>query len=265
MIDDMKTFPHKVKVLNFCGSGEPLLNPKLPEMIKYAVDAEVANITEVISNGVLLTKDISDALIDSGLTRLKISIQGLNVDTYKEFSQVKIDFEKFVEQIKYFYENRKNVKLYLKIMDVQLKDKPEQDFFDLFGDICDDISIEHMVLANDNLDFIKKTQANFSNTINGNTVKDYRVCPRPFFVMNVHSDGDVDPCCSANLPGVMGNINVESIVDIWNGKTFNAFRRLMLEDKNKNEVCHSCVIYQQVMFEEDNLDDVASSIIEKFI
>lgn len=150
-------------------------------------------------------------------------------------------------------------------MDVQLKDKPEQDFFDLFSDICDDISVEHLVLAHEDLKFIKETKKIFSNTINGNEVRDYKVCPRPFFVMNVHSDGDIDPCCTANFPGVMGNINDESIVDIWNGKTFNAFRRLMLKDKDKNEVCRSCVAYKQVMFDEDNLDDVANSMIEKFI
>ena len=265
MINDMKAFPHKVKVLNFCGAGEPLLNHKLPEMIKYAVDAQVANTTEVISNGALLTKDISDALVESGLTRLKISIQGLNAETYKEFSQVKIDFEKFVDQIKYLYENRKNTKLYLKIMDAQLKDKTEQDFFDIFGDICDDISIEHLVMPNVELDFIKEVKSDFSNTINGNAVKDYRVCPRPFFVMNVHSDGDVDPCCTANLPGIMGNVSVESIVDIWNGKTFNALRRLLFEDKDKNPVCRSCLAYKSVMFEEDNLDNVPISVIEKFV
>lgn len=226
MIDDMKSFEQKIKVLNFCGLGEPLLEPELPNMIQYAAQKKVADTIEVISNGMLLSHEMSEKIVSSGLTRLKISIQGLDEETYHEFSQVKIDFEKFVEQIRYFYEHRRNVKLYLKIMDAELGDHSEQDFFELFGDICDDISVEHLVPASEKIDYKQISDSNFDMTVNGNQRSNYRVCPRPFFVMNVHSDGYVDPCCTVDVPGFMGNIKNESIVDIWNGKKFNSFRRM---------------------------------------
>ena len=264
MIDDMTAFPQKVKVLNFCGLGEPLLEPELPNMIRYAVEKQVANVTEVISNGMLLSHEMSERLASSGLTRLKISIQGLDSETYQEFSQIKIDFDTFVEQIRYFYEHRKNVKLYLKIMDAELKGHSEQEFFDIFGDICDDISIEHLIPASEKIDYHQLSNDNFSMTMNGNCRAAYRVCPRPFFVMNVHSDGNVDPCCTADIPVFVGNVKKESIVDIWNGKKANAFRKMQLIDKGKNEVCRKCTHYQYVMFEEDNLDDVAEEMIDKF-
>lgn len=49
--------------------------------------------TECITNGSLLKPARSDAIADSGLDRLKISLQGLDAASYQEMSQVKIDFE----------------------------------------------------------------------------------------------------------------------------------------------------------------------------
>lgn len=85
MIDDMGSFAHKVKVLNLCGLGEPLLETGLPNMIQYAAEKQVANVIEVISNGILLSNEMSERIASSGLTRLKISIQGLDSETYYRY------------------------------------------------------------------------------------------------------------------------------------------------------------------------------------
>ena len=42
-------------------------------------------------------------LIDSGLDRLCVSIQGVSENKYKEISQVKIDYENLREELGYFY------------------------------------------------------------------------------------------------------------------------------------------------------------------
>ena len=65
--------------------NEPLLDKKLPERIAYAKQ-KLGDSTEITitSNGSLLTQKIIDKLIDAGLDRIKISIQGLTKDTYEE-------------------------------------------------------------------------------------------------------------------------------------------------------------------------------------
>ena len=37
---------------------------------------------EIVTNGILLTKEMSDRLINSGLDRLRISLQGLDEEKY---------------------------------------------------------------------------------------------------------------------------------------------------------------------------------------
>ena len=264
LIDDMQAFPQKVRVLNYCGFGEPLLEPELPEMISYAVKKNVAYITEVITNGLLLTPEMSNKLADSGLTRLKISVQGLNSATYEKFSGVKVDYDKIVNNVRYFYEHRKNVKLFVKTMEEELEGRPEQEFFDVFGDICDDISIEHLNPAYKKIDFTGLLNGEANVTMLGNEIPNHRVCHRPFIAMSIHSDGKVDPCCFSEIPGIIGDINNESIVDIWNGKKANRLRYIQLTDKNKNEVCGSCRQYQYTATKEDNLDNISQKIIDKF-
>jgi len=55
-----------------------LINKDIPVMVKMAKDAEIAERVEIISNGSLLDKTMSDRLIEAGLDTLRISLQGLN-------------------------------------------------------------------------------------------------------------------------------------------------------------------------------------------
>ena len=263
IIDEMKQFPNRLKILNFCGIGEPLLYSNIDKMIKYAFDSEVADTLEIVTNGVLLTKEMSDKLIDAGLTRLKISVQGLNSDSYKEFSNVDINFSKFIEQVKYFYENKGKTKLYVKILDVALKDRSEKDFFDIFGNICDDISVENLVPTLKEIDFNKQFKKDFNSTMNGCKLINPKVCPRPFFSMNIYPDGNYVPCCGVGFPTIIGNAEFDSIVDVWNSKKMKDFQRMQLKDNNKNKVCSNCNNYKYVIFKEDYLDDEAEELLCK--
>ncbi|MFH1472025.1 MAG: radical SAM protein [Nanoarchaeota archaeon] len=75
-MDDFTKFPDKLKVLRFVGIGEPLLHKNIVDMIKYAVSKKVADKVELLTNGSLLTPELSDALISAGLSRLVVSLQG---------------------------------------------------------------------------------------------------------------------------------------------------------------------------------------------
>lgn len=65
----------RIKIMKFIGNGEPLINPKTPDMVKIAVDNNLADRYELTTNGSLLTHEISDRLLEAGLTRLLISIK----------------------------------------------------------------------------------------------------------------------------------------------------------------------------------------------
>lgn len=103
IVEQIKQFPHKLKLLNFAWLGEPLLHPQIADMVRIAKEADIAERVEIVSNASMLTPDLSDALVDAGLDRMRISLQGLSEDDYMDVSKYKIDFQEFVENIKYFY------------------------------------------------------------------------------------------------------------------------------------------------------------------
>lgn len=262
-IDEFTQFKDKLKTLRFVGMGEPLLHKDIAKMVDYAVSKNVAERVEILTNGSLLTREMSDDLIDAGLSRLVISLQGLTAEKYHEISNSKIDFDEFVSNIGYFYERKKDTHLYIKIVDYALDSKNgEQQFYDIFGEICDSMAIENVVPIMPFLDYEnvlpKKDEA---KTQYGFSVPDVEVCPQAFFTMQINPDGKVVPCYQINYPGFMGDLNHQTVQEVWNGEGYRNFRLSMLEGREQvNKVCRDCNFIKYRMFPEDDLSGVADRL-----
>ncbi len=262
-IDDMTAFPDKIKVLRFVGIGEPLLHKKISQMVEYAVSRDVANVVEILTNASLLTHKMSDALIAAGLSRLVVSLQGISKEQYHKTCGAAIDFKAFTDNLKYFYEHKKSAQMYLKIIDCALEgEKDRTAFYEIFGDICDTMAIEHAVPIHSGVDFNKILKANDRNVTQfGLPVTDVKICPQPFIHMQINPDGKIVPCYSFEYPAIMGDCHHKSIFEIWNGVPFQEFRRKMLGGlKNTSEVCAGCNIIKYRMFPEDVLNDDAERL-----
>lgn len=98
--------PQKLKMLRFADLGEPLLHRNIAEMIACAKEANIAESVDSVTNGALLTPELSDALIEAGLDRLRISANGLSAEDFARNTDAKVDFERYVEQIEYFCRHR---------------------------------------------------------------------------------------------------------------------------------------------------------------
>lgn len=106
IINDSKQFPCKYKVMEMFSFGESMCKPELAKMIKIAKAEDVAEKINLTTNGLLITKDRADELLDSGIDIIRISLQGLDADTYWNTCKVKVDFDAFLDNLKYLYENR---------------------------------------------------------------------------------------------------------------------------------------------------------------
>jgi radical SAM protein with 4Fe4S-binding SPASM domain len=250
-ISDMKMFEDKIKVLRFVGIGEPLLHPEISDMIKFAKHADIAEKTEIITNGLPLFPFTSKKLIESGLDRLVISVQGISAKRYNENCDTKwrdIDFKIFVNNIKYFYENKKDTHVYIKIVDSALKaPNEEKKFYRIFEDICDSIAVETTVPIHNEISLPEKNKTQF-----GQDLIDSCICPQPFYHIQINPDGLVVPCQSFEYPEILGSANVESVVDIWNNYRIKEFRRDHISGIN-NKVCKNCKMKKYRMHKEDIL------------
>jgi len=266
LANQMSQFEKPFKQVSFTGLGEPLLNPKLPDMIRHLKELKVGEKIEVYTNASFLTREMTHKLVDAGLTRLRISIQGLSSEKYKQICGVDMNFNELVSNIKYFYDNRKNCKLYIKIIDSCLdNDSDRERFYSLFGDICDEIYIEHLVIAQHSMgDYSNKVDS--SLTLYGEEAVEKEVCPQIFYVLQTDALGNVFPCTPLGLPESfsLGNINKTSLIDIWNGNRLNSLRITHLEKKRYLfQTCDKCPCVFGVTHKSDILDNDCENILKK--
>jgi len=266
IVEQSKQFSKPYKLLSFMGHGEPLLNRDLPQMIAMASEAEIAGRIEIVTNGSMLTHELSDELIASGLSNLRISLNGLDSDTYFKTCGVSIDFDRFLERITYFYHKKKShMGLFVKIIDSSLNPSDEQRFYSMFDGICDRMSVEgvqpvyHIIPLHVNVD------TDLKRGRYGHTHPPRKVCHIAFFSVTVWPNGDVQPCYSPYGPCLMGNVHTSSLHEMWRGDTLRQFRiRHLLGEKNMLTGCVHCCAPDDVSHAQDVLDGHEERLIKQY-
>jgi MoaA/NifB/PqqE/SkfB family radical SAM enzyme len=64
-------------------------------------------------------------------------------------------------------------------------------------------------------------------------------CLNPFRWLEVGDAGEVTPCCSPWFKGNLGNINEQSMQEIWNGERYRALRAAMYEGGDWGRFCNA--------------------------
>lgn len=270
VIDDLSVFPRPLKMLRLAANGEPLINTMLPDMIDYAKEKGVADFIEIVTNGSLLNSNMTKRLVGidgKGLDRIRISIEALDSEGYAKIAGVKLNWKEFISNIQYFYDNKQNCEVYIKTVDTVVNNKYNMNkFYEIFGGMCDKISVEHIIpiwVGYDQIynDFnISKEEG-----LHGHKLRDVLVCPFPFYSCVVNPDGEMTVCCNDwERKIVIGDVSKEYINDIWNSEKYRNFLMGMLESgrKNNHNACMKCVYpcYDSV----DDIDEYSSIILEKF-
>jgi radical SAM protein with 4Fe4S-binding SPASM domain len=241
IIDDLCEFGKPIKVLRLYKDGEPLLNPKFADMVRYAKERDCALQVDTTTNASLLTPDRNLELINAGLDRIHISINGLSDESYRKFTGYKMDFNKLIHNICHLYEHRGNCLVCIKIVGDDLSREEQKRFFSIFGDIADRVFIEHIAPCWPTFD-MKDAAPNSSVGIYGQIIQEVDVCPYIFYSLSINSDGKVSLCFldwSRKL--ILGDMKEESFKDIWNGDALFEFRKMHLLNKRKGHaVCGVC-------------------------
>lgn len=268
VIHDLQEFPQgTIKRIVFSGLGEPTANPLLPKFVKIAVDSKISDRVEVITNGLLLNEKMIDELIETKLTNINISIQGLTSEKYEKICGKKIDYEKFLTTLQYLYKNKKNTRIYIKIIDEALDNKEDEKvFYERFSPMADRIYVEHMTQMQQSHNSIKDkvdgTRNFYGQPVNGHR----QVCAPAFYYLQVGCDLNIFPC---PLPGltkniVIGNAKQNSLKEIWNGqRRKNILKNLLKFQKDKIIDCRECTCYDAVNDPNEYLDDAAEEILER--
>lgn len=259
-IDDAAAQGWRLKALLFAGHGEPLLHRQIAEMVAYAKEKDIAERIEIVTNGSLLTHELSDALIAAGLDRLRVSIQGVSAAEYREVCGAAIQFDRFVEQLQYFYDHKTNTNVYIKIIDIALKNPGDRERFEnIFRSAADEVAVEYAIPFVPEID-LERLSGKSKQGCDVHT----DICAMPFYMLVLYPNGDILPCCSTEVPVVLGNVARQSLGGIWDSGDRTAFLLRQLEGAHTLPVCSRCSVPAFGLQEGDSLEGYQEQLKEKY-
>ena len=94
-----KAAGYGVDTITFSGFGEPLLNKNAPDYVKYVKEKGLKIKTNITTNAGLLSRKLSEKLIQAGLDEIQISFNGWDKDSYERIMRG-LKFESITENIK---------------------------------------------------------------------------------------------------------------------------------------------------------------------
>jgi MoaA/NifB/PqqE/SkfB family radical SAM enzyme len=261
IINDLCEFEDKIKVIRLYKDGEPLLNPHFSEMVEYAKKSGYCERVDSTTNASLLTRELSLKIINAGLDRINISVEGINEAQYADFSQYKIDYQRFVDNIRFFYENRKDCEMIVKINGDILTEYEQQKFYAIFGDIADGVFIESIMDCWPKFEQ-KKISINKERGIFGQKIQEVLVCPYVFYSLYINSNGTYSLCfLDWSRKMILGSVQNATPRSVWNSKELKDYQKMFLQgNRHAHPICDKCGQLRQG--QPDNIDAFANELLE---
>ncbi len=241
----------KVFYINYYFQGEPFINADFLTLIKQAKRNKIYTATS--TNAHFINEKTADDIIDSGLDRLIISLDGLTQGTYESY-RVDGKLKKVMEAIDHIIESKRKKKsntphVILQFLAVRHNEHEIQDVLKLsnkFG--IDEVRIKTAQLYDykngnplmpENEDYSRyKRQSDGTYKLKYKTGNH---CWRMWSSSVLTWDGKVVPCCfDKDAQHVLGSVQTDNFKTIWKSKTYDNFRNAVLKNRNQIEICQNC-------------------------
>ena len=226
-----------VKAVKFNYINEPMLRKDLEEIIRWTRDQGIINIY-MVTNGTLLTPKRRESLMQSGLTKLFVSLDAVTAETYNK-QRLSGQFNKVVANVLAFIKERNELGQQLPLVRVSfLKNKinihEEAEFTEFWTGKADLIAFQKMNEVPD-----KDT---------GLTIADVDMptkgCDFPFKQLVIDDDGEILPCCKLagkKLP--LGHIDTMTLQQAWKSPKMQHLRLIhSSDDWQKHTICRNCML-----------------------
>ena len=218
--------------------NEPMLDRELAGRVAY-VSARIKKpqYVKVTSHGGLLTERMAKGLLDSGLDKLKISVQSLDPDTY--WSIMGLPLAKTLKNIDRFLELKVQGRYKLPRLEIVMVDSVQtHDEIPRIRRFWQDRNIKLYIEPIEN----RANQDKIRETAVGrNRLTSFSWCRRLMEQIYILHDGRMVQCCADwEQRSVMGDLTTNSLADIWYGQRYNDHRRRFAEGDVRGMICACC-------------------------
>tara|TARA_A100000164_G_C21910419_1_gene775346 strand:- start:646 stop:1704 length:1059 start_codon:yes stop_codon:yes gene_type:complete len=225
------------------GNNEPFLIKDLHKYINYAHKKGFIDIM-LNNNGSAMPKKKAQQILDSGLTRIRFSLDAINAETYKNVRVGSIALDRVKRNILDFLELKEKGGYKLPVVGVSFcKIKQNEDevdeFIKFWENKVDLVSIQRFMPPTTNKEKYKKyyTDDQFVDK-----PLDKFNCVQPYQRLTFRNEYMYPCCVSFNKDLNLGSIRTKSIFEAWNSKKMNEIREIHKSgDYKKNKTCEDCV------------------------
>jgi len=227
---------HYKAFIRVTGTGEPFMQPDLPDLLIEAKEKGVK--CGCITNGSLLTPDKSKRLIDRGVDVIEISVDAMDELTYSEIRHG-LNFATLLKNIDYMVSYKKKINSPTCIL-ASIVENPDKIDVKAVEEFWRGIGVDNVIIRKyltygtlDKNVYSKETYLPPEKRV---------PCPYPFERMVILAGGEVTFCNFDVKDGYfMGNINEQSIKEVWNGEAFKEWRNIILTGKYEEmPLCSKC-------------------------
>ena len=212
--------------------GESFLHPKILEMIEYAKNKGIKEVS-TLTHGGRIDEEKFEKLVDLGLDWLTISFDGVG-ETYEKIRHP-LKYDDMIKKIAKFKEIKKQKKSVKPVIKVQtiwpaISNNPKE-FYDTFNNITDQIASNPLIDYLHNDDEI--------------LFEDNFTCPQLWQRLTIGADGRVMLCANDEMmTNQVGDVNNELIYDIWHGEKLQKAREIHLKHNGAKELdpCKHCYL-----------------------
>lgn len=215
---------HHTYSIRLSWRGDPLADPLIIDRIKYAKTKGILEVS-FLTNALNLEGKLAEDIIMSGVDWITVSVDGMG----KVYEGIRspAKFDETLERLRNFQTLKQRLnsgKPVLKIQSIWpaiMKD-PKR-FYDTFKNIADHISTNpyRAHYKSDNIDHDLAF-----------------ICPQPWHRFVITWEGKVTQCiCAWMEDGIVGDVNRQSIAEIWRGEAFRKVRELQTHRRRLQMPC----------------------------
>ncbi len=248
VIDEMH---QHLMYLIFYFQGEPYLNTKFLDMVKYASSKKIYTATS--TNAHYLNDEASKKTIESGLDRLIISIDGTTQEIYESY-RVGGQLSKVIEGTKNIIKWRKQLKSKTPMIVFQfLVVKPNEHQVAEVKKIGKELGVDDVWFktaqlydyenGNELIPTVEKYSRYKKNSSGKWSIKNKLLnhCWKMWHSCVVTWDGWVVPCCfDKDAQHKLGSLKQQSFKDLWRNESYQNFRTSLLKARSEIDICTNC-------------------------